>query len=199
MEPTQTNAVPVRDQIFTLANCVSFARLLGVPIFLYLFFVADAAVAAVGVLMVGGTTDWIDGWLARRMKQVSRLGELLDPFADRLYIAATVVAFTVRGVLPWWFTGALLVREITVGVGLAVLRSLGYQPFRVHYVGKTATFLLLAAFPLLLLADAVPATWDVSHAAGWSLAWWGIVLYWVAAAFYLFQVVDLARKREVAT
>jgi uncharacterized protein YlxW (UPF0749 family) len=129
VEPSQTNAFPVRDQIFTLANCVSFARLLGVPLFLYLFLVADATVAAVAVLMVGGTTDWIDGWLARRMRQVSKLGELLDPFADRLYIAATVVAFTVRGVLPWWFTGARPGQDgdvpAAVGVPAAAARRCG--------------------------------------------------------------------------
>ena len=94
----------------------------------------------------------MDGWIARRLRQVSRLGELLDPLADRLYILATLLAFTAREVVPWQFTAALLARELLLLGSLAVLRRYGYGPPPVHYVGKTATFLLLAAFPVLLLA-----------------------------------------------
>lgn len=178
----------------TLPNVISFVRLLGVPLFLYLFLVAEARVAAVVVLAVGGTTDWVDGWVARRLRQVSRLGELLDPFADRLYILATLVAFTVGGVVPWLFTAVLLGREAVLLVALGVLRRYGYGPPSVHYVGKTATFVLLAAFPVLLLASAVPASAVVAGPAGWALAWWGLVLYWVAGVFYLVQVGQLVRR-----
>ncbi len=132
------------------------ARLIGVPLFLYLFLGARADVAAIVVLAVGGTSDWVDGYIARRLRQVSRLGELLDPLADRLYILATLLAFTVREVVPWQFTVALLAREVLLAGCLLVLRRHGYGPPPVHYVGKTATFMLLAAFPVLLLAAAVP-------------------------------------------
>jgi cardiolipin synthase (CMP-forming) len=143
------------------------------------------------VLAVGGTSDWIDGYLARRLGQVSRLGELLDPFADRLYILATLVAFTVRGIVPWQFTVALLARDVVMVICLAVLRRAGQGPPPVHYVGKTATFLLLMAFPMLLLADVTGATgW---YASGWALAWWGLVLYWIAAIFYLIQARTVIR------
>lgn len=179
------------DRVFTLPNLISFVRLLGVPVFLYLLLVARADVAAIVVLAVGGTTDWVDGWVARRLRQVSRLGELLDPFVDRLYILATLVAFTVREVVPWQFTVALLAREVLLLGSLGTLRRHGYGPPPVHYVGKTATFLLLAAFPVLLLAKAVPAT--VFSAAGWSLAWWGLTLYWVAGAMYVVQAGRLVR------
>ncbi|WSA31958.1 CDP-alcohol phosphatidyltransferase family protein [Micromonospora peucetia] len=181
------------DRILTLPNAISFVRLLGVPLFLYLLLVARADVAALVVLAIGGTTDWVDGWIARRMHQVSRLGELLDPLADRLYILATLLGFTARDVVPWQFTAALLARELLLLGSLGVLRRHGYGPPPVHYVGKTATFLLLAAFPVLLLAAAVPGAAAVAGAIGWGLAWWGLVLYWVAGALYVVQAGRLVR------
>jgi cardiolipin synthase (CMP-forming) len=181
------------DRIVTVPNAISFARLLGVPLFLYLFLVVEADAAAVVVLAIGGTSDWIDGYVARRLNQESRLGALLDPTADRLYILATVLAFTIRDVLPWWFTVALLSREVVLGVCLAVLRRFGYGPPPVHYVGKTATFILLFAFPFLLLAKAWPGGEALAETSGWALAWWGLVLYWIAAGFYVVQIVRLVR------
>lgn len=183
-------------RVLTLPNLISFVRLLGVPLFLYLFLAVEADVVAVVVLAVGGTTDWVDGWIARRLRQVSRLGELLDPLADRLYILATLLAFTAREVVPWQFTAVLLGRELLLVGALAVLRRHGYGPPPVHYVGKTATFLLLAAFPLLLLAATVPAAATVAGAVGWGLAWWGLVLYWVAGVFYVVQAGQLVRARR---
>ncbi|MEH1099842.1 CDP-alcohol phosphatidyltransferase family protein [Micromonospora sp. CPCC 205561] len=177
----------------TLPNLISFVRLLGVPLFLYLLLVERADVAAVVVLAIGGTTDWVDGWIARRLRQVSRLGELLDPLADRLYILATLLGFTARDVVPWQFTAALLAREVLLLGSLGVLRRYGYGPPPVHYVGKTATFLLLAAFPVLLLAAAVPGAAAVAGPVGWGLAWWGLVLYWVAGALYVVQAGRLVR------
>ncbi|QLQ35948.1 CDP-alcohol phosphatidyltransferase family protein [Micromonospora robiginosa] len=182
------------DRVLTLPNLISFVRLLGVPLFLWLFLVVRADVVAVVVLAVGGTSDWVDGWIARRMQQVSRLGELLDPLADRLYILATLLAFTAREVVPWQFTAALLARELLLLGSLGVLRRHGYGPPPVHYVGKTATFLLLAAFPILLLADAAPGVATAAGAIGWGLAWWGLVLYWVAGWMYVVQARRLVRE-----
>ncbi|HEX2771607.1 MAG TPA: CDP-alcohol phosphatidyltransferase family protein, partial [Micromonosporaceae bacterium] len=135
-------------RVLTVPNLISFVRLLGVPLFLYLLLVARADVAAVVVLALGGTTDWVDGFVARRLGQVTRLGELLDPMADRLYILATLVAFTTRAVVPWQFAAALLARDVLLVGALVVLRRYGYGPPQVHYLGKTATFILLAAFPV---------------------------------------------------
>ncbi|MEV7232322.1 MULTISPECIES: CDP-alcohol phosphatidyltransferase family protein [Polymorphospora] len=180
-------------RVLTVPNLISFVRLLGVPLFLYLFLVPRADVAALVVLAIGGTTDWVDGFVARRLRQVSRLGEVLDPFADRLYILAVLVAFTVREVVPWQFAAALLAREVLLGGCLLVLRRYGYGPPPVHYVGKTATFLLLAAFPVLLLAATVPAAATAAYAIGWGLAWWGLVLYWIAGALYVVQAAGLVR------
>ncbi|RZU48410.1 cardiolipin synthase [Krasilnikovia cinnamomea] len=186
------------DRIWTIPNVISFARLLGVPLFLYLLLVPHADVAALVVLALGGTTDWVDGYVARRTGTVSRLGELLDPFADRLYILATLIGFTVREVVPWWLTVALLAREVVLGVALLVLRRHGYGPPPVHYVGKTGTFVLLGAFPMLLLAHAVPATAAVAGPIGWGLAWWALGLYWAAAALYLMQTATVLRADRAA-
>jgi cardiolipin synthase len=199
VEPTQQSLRTAR--IVTVPNLISFARLLGVPLFLYLILATHAWGWAVLVLAVGGLSDWVDGYAARRLHQVSRLGELLDPAADRLYILATIFAFTAKGVLPWVFTIALLAREVVLGVCLLILKRYGYGPLPVHYVGKTATFILLMAFPVLLLAKATDWQHTLVHSSGWALAWWGIVLYWVAAVFYLVQVNGLVReaRRERAS
>jgi cardiolipin synthase len=178
----------------TVPNLISFARLLGVPLFLYLFLATDAWGWAVVVLAVGGLSDWVDGFAARKLHQVSRLGELLDPTADRLYILATIFAFTAKGVLPWAFTIALLVREVVLALCLLILRRYGYGPLPVHYVGKTATFILLMAFPIMLLAKETDWLHTVVYTSGWALAWWGIVLYWVAGLFYVVQVGGLVRE-----
>src|SRR5256885_11734958 len=187
-------------RILTVPNLISFARLLGVPLFLYLFLGPHAYAVAVVVLVIGGTSDWVDGYLARRLGQVSRLGELLDPLADRLYILATLIAFTVGRVVPWWFTVALLLRDaMMIGV-LAVLRRYGYAPPAVHYLGKTATFILLFGFPVLLLAHASAGAAPVAWPAGWALCWWGLALYWAAGVLYVIQAVGLVRAaRRPAT
>jgi cardiolipin synthase len=186
---------PASGRVLTVPNAISLVRLLGVPLFLYLFLVG-AYGWAVAVLAVGGTSDWVDGFLARRLHQVSRLGELLDPFADRLYILATLIAFTVGGVVPWLFTAALLLREVVLTGCLAVVRRYGYGPLPVHYVGKTATFILLAGFPVLLLARASAAAAPVAGPIGWALAWWGLALYWAAGVMYVLQTVRLVRGRS---
>jgi cardiolipin synthase (CMP-forming) len=193
-QPAQGSA-----RVLTIPNLVSFARLAGVPLFLSLVLGPHEDGWAVVVLAIGGTSDWVDGFLARRLKQVSRLGELLDPLADRLYIVATVIALTIRDVVPFWFTLALLSRELLLGVCLLVLRRYGYGPPPVHYVGKSATFILLLALPILLLAKVSPGTEVWSYPTGWSLAWWGLVLYWIAALFYVVQLVGVVREGRPAT
>ena len=190
-------SIETSNRIWTIPNVISFIRLLGVPLFLYLLLGPENDIAAVIVLAVGGTTDWVDGYVARRMNSVSRLGELLDPFADRLYILATLLGFTAREIVPWWLTGALLLREAVLGVVLLVLRRHGHGPPPVHYVGKTGTFMLLAAFPVVLLADAVPSIDGWAAPLGWAIAWWALGLYWAAAVLYLSQTVRLLRADRV--
>jgi len=178
---------PRTDAVLTLPNALSVLRLLGVPLFLWLVLTERDAMA-VGVLAVGGATDWLDGKIARRWNQMSQLGALLDPAADRLYILATLIGLTVRGVVPWWVTAVLVGRDVVLAGFLPVLRRHGYGPLPVHFLGKAATFNLLAGFPLLLLGDGESTVSQVAHAFGWAFAIWGTALYLWAGVLYVMQV-----------
>ena len=145
-------AAAERDRIWTIPNALSVLRLLGVPLFLYLLLGPHKNAWALVVLMLSGFTDWLDGVLARKLNQMSNFGALLDPLADRLYILATLVGLVLRHVIPLWLAIVIVGRDVVVGLALPVLRRAGYGPPAVHYLGKAATFCLLYAFPLLLIA-----------------------------------------------
>ncbi len=183
------------DRVLTIPNGISALRLAGVPLFLWLVLGPRSATAdywAVGVLMAAGISDWLDGKIARALNQTSRLGQLLDPAADRLYIAATIVALAVRDVIPWWLVAVLALRELTVGAALATLRRrAGFGTLQVSFVGKAATLCLLYAFPLLFLGDHPGWGGTLARILGWAFATWGTVLYWWAAMLYLSQVKSL--------
>ena len=182
------------DAVWTIPNALSALRLLGVPLFLWLLLGPQADGWAVVVLMVSGATDWLDGKLARALGQSSKLGALLDPAADRLYIVATLVAFVIRDVVPFWVVALLVGREVVLAVVLLVLRAYGWPPLQVHYLGKAATFLLLYAFPLLLLADGVGPLAAVVAPVGYALTVWGTALYLLAAVLYVVQAAGLVRQ-----
>jgi cardiolipin synthase len=181
---------PASDRVLTIPNALSAARLVGVPVFLWLV-LNEYDAAAVLVLMVSGFTDWLDGKIARRWNQMSRLGQLLDPAADRLYILATLVGLTVRDVVPLWLTIALVGRDVLLSFTLPILRRHGYGPLPVHFLGKAATFNLLAGFPLLLLGEGDSLVSQVAHAFGWAFAIWGTALYWWAGVLYVVQVTQV--------
>ena len=191
------------DRVLTIPNAISAARLAGVPVFLWLVLGPRTATAdywAVGLLIVAGASDWLDGKLARALNQGSRLGQVLDPAADRLYIAATIIALAVRGIIPWWLVAILALRELVVGGALAVLkRRVGFATLQVSLVGKAATLCLLYAFPLLFLGDHPGWGGTLARVIGWAFAIWGTVLYWWAALLYLTQVRSLARSGGVNT
>jgi cardiolipin synthase (CMP-forming) len=177
----------VGDRVLTVPNALSLLRLLGVPLFLWLV-LAENDGWAILVLAVSGFTDWLDGRIARRWNQTSRLGQLLDPSADRLYILATLVGLTVRGVVPLWLTVVLVGRDALLATTLPVLRRHGYGPLPVNFLGKAATFNLLAGFPLLLLGEGDSLVSQVAHASGWAFAVWGTALYWWAGWLYVVQL-----------
>ena len=185
-------AVTPSDRVVTLPNALSVLRLVGVPFFFWLVLTEHDG-AAVLVLMVSGVTDYLDGKIARAWGQTSKLGTLLDPAADRLYILATLIGLTVRDVVPLWLTLLLVGRDLLLACTLPVLRRHGYGPLPVNFLGKAATFNLLAGFPLLLLGEWDGLVGDVSHAFGWAFAIWGTALYWWAGVLYLVQVRDLVR------
>jgi CDP-diacylglycerol--glycerol-3-phosphate 3-phosphatidyltransferase len=186
------------DRVWTWPNALSALRLLGVPVFLYLLLGPEADGWAVAILMVSGFTDWLDGKLARWLDQSSRLGALLDPAADRLYIVSTLVALALREIVPVWIVALLVGREVVLGVALLVLRRYGYPPLQVHYLGKAATLLLLYAFPGLLLADGDGWLAELLEPFAWALTIWGTALYLLAGVFYLVQVTGIVRAERAA-
>jgi len=184
---------PVSDRIWTIPNALSALRLVLVPVFLLLILSRHDAWALL-TLMVSGFTDYLDGKLARRWNQVSRIGQLLDPVADRLFIVTTVVGLAARGVIPWWLVALVIGRDLVLSLTVPVLARRGFGPLPVHFLGKAATFNLLYAFPLLLLADGSSTAAEVARPIAWAFAWWGVALYWWAAWLYVVQVRDVLRS-----
>jgi cardiolipin synthase len=180
----------VGERIWTIPNAISLARLIGVPVFLWLVLGVDSKAGdwwAIGLLIAASASDWLDGKIARALNQQSRLGELLDPAADRLYIVATIVALALRAIIPWWLVGILAARELLMAVVLAVLRRRGWGTLQVSFVGKTATLCLLYAFPLLFLGAHVASYAETAKVAGWTFVFWGSALYWCSALLYIVQ------------
>jgi cardiolipin synthase (CMP-forming) len=175
------------DRIWTIPNVLSIARLLGVPVFLWLVLGPHADGWAVILLFGAAASDWLDGKLARALHQESRLGQVLDPTADRLYIGAMLIALAIRSLIPWWLVAVLVGRELVLAVALLRLRARGWEPLQVSFVGKAATLCLFYAFPLLLLGAYSGDAAMVAKVVGWAFVLWGTALYWTAAGLYLMQ------------
>ena len=185
------SAAQVDAGVWTLPNLLSAVRLALIPVFLWLVLGPEADGWALGLLVVSGITDWLDGWLARRWGQTSVLGQVLDPVADRLYILAVVVGLALREVIPWWLAVSLPLRDALMWLLVPLLRTRGYSALPVHVLGKAATFNLLYAFPLLLLGDGEGVVADLAQVFGWAFAIWGVGLYWWAGVLYAWQVRKL--------
>lgn len=183
------------DRVLTVPNVLSFIRLLGVGVFGWLI-LSGHDVIAVALLIVFGATDWLDGYLARRLKQRTALGAKLDPVADRLYILMALVAMTVRGIVPWWFLVILLARDVMLVCLVPSLRRSGILALPVNLVGKAATMALLLAFPLVLVGSSSSLGWGWAWWTGWVLAVLGALLYWWAGTIYLEQTIALSRERR---
>ena len=190
-------AYEVSDRILTLPNVLSALRLVGVPVFLWLLF-AGHDIWALVVLALSGISDYLDGKIARRFNLVSRVGELLDPLADRLYILTTLIALAWRGVLPVWLVILLLARDAFMAILILALKRMGQTGLPVHFVGKAATFNLLYAFPFLLLTLVPGRLGELARPIGWGFAWWGVGLYWLAAVLYAAQAATVFGRRSVA-
>ncbi|MFJ9694500.1 CDP-diacylglycerol--glycerol-3-phosphate 3-phosphatidyltransferase [Kitasatospora sp. NPDC101183] len=192
------------DRVLTIPNLLSMGRLVGVPIFLWLILwpVFDGPKNdgwALLILMLSGISDYLDGKLARRWGQISRVGQLLDPLADRLYIFSTLVGLTWRGILPWWVTAILVARDLFISVLLPILNRHGYGPLQVSFLGKAATFNLMYAFPLLLLGQLDSWIARPAEVVSWAFIWWGTVLYWWAAILYAVQARQIVRSSTAGT
>ncbi len=187
----------IGTSVWTLPNLISFLRLALVPVFAVLIFSHHDG-WALAVLMFSGFTDWLDGYLARRLNQVSKLGQSLDPAADRLFIFVTLVGLVWREVVPLWLVVAIVGRDLLLTSLLPMLARKGYGPLEVSFVGKSGTFCLLYAFPLLLLAEHPGVLGNIAHVAGWAFTWWGVGLYWLAGILYVVQARRLLSSDDVA-
>jgi len=186
--PAGSGSDQIQDRVLTVPNVISLARLGLIGVFLYLLLIARADGPAVAILMLSGASDWADGKVARLFNQYSRLGALLDPAIDRLYMITIPVAFGVRGLVPWAIIGTLLARDLLLAATLPALRSRGLTALPVTYIGKAGTFALMSAFPLILLGQ-----WDqlwsrLVLAAGWGFLIWGLGMYLWAFVLYLIHV-----------
>ena len=183
----------VSSRIFTLANLVSVVRLMAIPVFLVLV-TRDQLVPAFILLVAAVLTDFVDGLIARSMNQITKLGQFLDPFADRLFIAATVIALAIQEVVPWWFVIAVMLRDALLGVGGLVMTRYGHGTLPVKWWGKVSTFGMLFVLPLFLLGTVVPAIGLVTNSIAWILAVVVVVLYWIVGFSYLFDAIKLAKS-----
>lgn len=179
-----------------MPNVLSFVRLALVPVFLVLVILGEDVLALL-VLVVSSATDFLDGVLARKLNQVSRLGQLLDPAADRLFIFATLVGLAIRGIVPWWLVAVIVGRDVLLLVLGVILANVGYGPLPVHHLGKIATFCLFYALPILMIGQAFPAVAGVSAPVGWAFALWGAFLYWWAGVIYVVEAARVVRIPRV--
>ncbi len=184
------------ERILTVPNALSFVRLLLVPVFLWLVLGPQWDELALVVLMVSGITDYLDGKLARSLNQMSKIGAILDPVADRFYILAVVIGLGVRDIIPWWLAIILPLRDVFLFCLVPFLRTRGYSSLPVHFLGKAATASLLYAFPLLLLGDADGTIADLANVFGWAFTAWGVSLYWWGGVLYALQVRRLMTTTE---
>ncbi len=185
---------PQRERVLTVPNVLSAVRLVLVPVFLYLLLVVHADAWATGILMFTGASDWADGKIARLMNQSSRLGELLDPLVDRIYMVTIPIAFGLRHFVPWWVVAVLIGRDVLLAATLPALRGRGLTALPVTYIGKAATFGLMSGFPLILLGQ-FGALWSrVVLAIGWGFLIWGLAMYLWSFVLYMVQFVMVLRR-----
>ena len=176
------------DRILTLPNAVTLARLMCVPVFVWLLFGPadhDGRYAAAWLLAVLGCTDWVDGYLARRLGQVSTVGKILDPATDRIMLGTAIVSLLVDGSVPLWIGLVVAIREVLISAATIALAAAGGRRIDVQWVGKAGTLLLMVAFPLFLVGHS-NANWDRAGGfVGWLVVLPGIGLSWYAAATYV--------------
>ena len=187
-----TDRIQVSSKILTIPNVLSFIRLAMVPVFL-VFIIVGADLAALIVLVISSATDYFDGQIARRFGQVTRLGQLLDPAADRLFIFAALVGLCVREIIPWWLVVVIVGRDFVLAILGIILANHGYGPLPVHHLGKVATFSLLYALPILMVGLAFPAINWITNPVGWAFALWGAFLYWWAGVVYIIETARVVR------
>ncbi|NEG69086.1 CDP-alcohol phosphatidyltransferase family protein [Bifidobacterium choloepi] len=186
-----------RDLIFTVPNLISAFRIISIPIIAYLV-TRHMMVASLVLLAISAGSDGLDGLIARKFNQVSKIGQILDPLADRLLIFCSVLALSISHIIPWWMLAFVAARDITMGIFILMLAQHNYGPLPVHFVGKAGTAVLMISIVGLMVADIRPAlpACQLLHLFAVAAAIWGIALYWLAGAIYLKQGIPLLRDRS---
>jgi cardiolipin synthase len=183
----------MKEQFMTVPNLLSMLRLALVPVFLIVL-LSERYLLAIVLLAAASFTDYLDGYFARKFNQVTRLGQLLDPAADRLYIFSTLIGLSYTGIVPVWLAVVIIGRDVMLALAYPILATHGYGPLPVHYLGKAGTFALLYAFPLLLMAYIWEPAAFILEPLAWAFALWGVGLYWWGAILYLRQVYATVKK-----
>jgi cardiolipin synthase len=185
------------DRVLTVPNVITIIRLLLLPVFLWLLFVQENRAAAAGLLALLGITDFLDGYIARHFNQVTELGKLLDPVADRLLFFVAVGGILIDGAVPTWFGVAVLAREVLVAAGSLVLAAMGVRRIDVTWVGKAYTLLLMISFPLFLASESTLGWRDGAGTAALAIGIPGLLLSWYSAALYVPLARQALRERHV--
>jgi cardiolipin synthase len=186
------------DRILTIPNVISLVRLLCLPLFLWLLFGRENRVAAASLLGILGATDWIDGYIARHWHQVSSVGKILDPVADRMLFFVGIGGILLDGTVPVWFAWMVLVRELVVSVTTVVLALLGATRIDVTWFGKAGTFALMVAFPMFLASESTVGWHETARVAAWTTGIPGLFLSYVAWAMYAPMGVRALREGRAA-
>lgn len=187
----------VSDRVLTIPNLLSVLRLVLIPVFVWVALGPEEDQWAFVILAVSAVTDWLDGVVARRYHLVSRVGQLLDPVADRLFVASTIIVLALRDIVPWWLVGLLVLRDVFMGVVQLVVHRRGLEPLPVHYVGKAATLCLLYGMPLLFLTTSDDTVADVAKPLAWAFVIWGTGIYWWSAILYAEQASAVVGGRRL--
>lgn len=182
------------DRIVTVPNALSVLRLALIPVFIWLLLVEDSPGWGFVVLFVSGLTDWLDGKIARWLGQSSKLGVLLDPAADRLYVIIIPICFGLKGYVPWWIVGVLVARDVLLFATAPLLRRRGVTALPTLYIGKAATFALMSAFPWLLAGQIDGWVGTVTYPVGWAFLIWGLAMYVWSLVLYWIQTIMVVRQ-----
>lgn len=183
-----------RSVILTVPNVISFLRILSIPLIAYLVANRHLLISLV-VLLISALSDGVDGIIARRFNQVSKLGQILDPIADRLLILCSILALSIANILPWWLLVLVGLRDVLLGILTLVLAQHDYGPLPVHFAGKTGTAVLMLAIPALIFADIGRTPFfRIFHLVALGAVIWGVALYWLAGLLYAYQGIGLLRQ-----
>lgn len=194
MEETDSDPIVESDRVFTVPNLLSAIRLALVPVFVWVLVVEEADGWALAILIFSGASDWADGKIARLLDQSSKLGALLDPAADRLYMLVVPIGLAIRGILPWWLIGLLIGRDVLLLATAPLLRTRGITALPTIYVGKAATFALMYGFPMMLGGQFDSVVGQGFYVTGWAFLIWGTAMYLWSFVLYWIQAILVVRQ-----